>query len=175
MASTLWGLLMFCDSAQVIVHRSNTRVGFLTRRNLSNGFACDSRFFQQWHIYQINLINAIDVVDLDNTEVGEGEGGVQPAVGVHHTVRHSLNQADVMVNTIGNFNILIIFRQRPRELRLTETQRKRLTKTQRKRKRDKAIFNIYIVNLPAFGKKKFMNKLSQEDWLSCCFFSLKRI
>ena len=89
---------MFCDSAEVIVHRSNTRVGFLTRPNLFNCFACDSRFFQQLYIYQINLINAIDVVDLDNPEVGEGEGGVQPAVGVHHTVRHSLDHADVMVN-----------------------------------------------------------------------------
>ena len=43
-----------------------------------------------------NLINAVDIVDLDNSKVGQGEGGVQPAVRVHHPVRHPLD-ANVMV------------------------------------------------------------------------------
>ena len=38
-----------------------------------------------------NLVNAVDIVDLDNSEVGQGEGGVQPAVRVHHPVRHPLD------------------------------------------------------------------------------------
>ena len=37
-----------------------------------------------------NLINAVDIVDLDHSQVGQGEGGVQPAVRVHHPVRHPL-------------------------------------------------------------------------------------
>ena len=37
-----------------------------------------------------NLINAVDIVNLDNSQVGQGERGVQPAVRVHHPVRHPL-------------------------------------------------------------------------------------
>ena len=47
-----------------------------------------------------NLVNPIDIVDLNNSEVREGERGMKPAVGVHHTFRNSLNQgADDHVGT----------------------------------------------------------------------------
>ena len=47
-----------------------------------------------------NLVDPIDIVNLNNPEVGEGERGMKPAVGVHNTFRNSLNQgADDHVGT----------------------------------------------------------------------------
>ena len=47
-------------------------------------------YFSHHNTSTKNLINAVDIVDLDNSQVGQGEGGVQPAVRVHHPVRHPL-------------------------------------------------------------------------------------
>ena len=42
------------------------------------------------------------VADLLVDELGEGEGGVYPAVGVHHTSRDLLRVNGVMVMGLGN-------------------------------------------------------------------------
>ena len=84
---------MFCDSTEVIVHRSNTRMGLLAI--IVNDDHDDTLSFSIYsgHLKRSreNLINAVDIVDLDNSKVGQGEGGVQPAVRVHHSVRHPLD------------------------------------------------------------------------------------
>ena len=40
--------------------------------------------------HAVNLVDPVDVVDLDDSDVGQGERRVEPAVGVHHSVGHSL-------------------------------------------------------------------------------------
>ena len=40
--------------------------------------------------HAVHLVDPVDVVDLDDSDVWQGERRVQPAVGVHHPVGHSL-------------------------------------------------------------------------------------
>ena len=40
--------------------------------------------------HAVHLVDPVDVVDLDDSDVWQGERRVEPAVGVHHSVRHSL-------------------------------------------------------------------------------------
>ena len=40
--------------------------------------------------HAVHLVDPVDVVDLDDPDVGQGERRVEPAVGVHHSVGHSL-------------------------------------------------------------------------------------
>ena len=40
--------------------------------------------------HAVHLVDPVDVVDLDDSDVWQGERRVEPAVGVHHSVGHSL-------------------------------------------------------------------------------------
>ena len=40
--------------------------------------------------HAVHLVDPVDVVDLDDSDVWQGERRVEPAVGVHHSVGNSL-------------------------------------------------------------------------------------
>ena len=54
--------------------------------------------------HAVNLVDPVDVVDLDDPDVWQGERRVEPAVGVHHSVGHSL----VIIITIMSIIIIIV-------------------------------------------------------------------